>query len=418
MRVLLSTIGSRGDVQPLVALAYELRVHGHEARFCVPPDFREWIEGLGFPVTPVGPEVRTFAVGAPSVAGSEDPAQKRREVPIGIPTMEQRRHMAEGTVAAQFDALRTAAADCDAIVAATALQIAAPSVAERKGIPYSFAAYTPTVLPSSHHPPIQLPPLPGETPPPATDDNRELWARDTARFNDLFREPLNGHRAGLGLPPVSDVRSHMFTDTPWLAADPTLGPWPAAEHEYVFQTGAWVLPDDRPLSRELQTFLDNGDPPIYYGFGSSRATLNLSQVMIQSARALGCRSIVSRGWADLSLIDNRSDALAIDDTNLQALFPRLAAIVHHGGAGTTTLASLSGAPQVVIPQRYDQHYWARRVSDLGIGIAHASGAPMTESLTLALAKTLEPHVAARARLVAAAVRRDGAEIAARRLIGA
>ena len=80
--------------------------------------------------------------------------------------------------------------------------------------------------------------------------------------------------------------------------------------------------------------------------------------MIQAARALGRRAIVSRGWADLSLVDDEPDCLAIGEVNLQALFTRVAAVVHHGGAGTTTAAALAGAPQVVIPQHYDQHYWA------------------------------------------------------------
>ena len=78
-----------------------------------------------------------------------------------------------------------------------------------------------------------------------------------------------------------------------------------------------------------------------------------------------------RGWADLSLVDNEPDCLAIGEVNQQALFKRVAAVVHHGGAGTTTAAALAGAPQVVIPQHYDQHYWAQRVHQLGIGTAHA-----------------------------------------------
>src|SRR5579872_5356419 len=75
----------------------------------------------------------------------------------------------------------------------------------------------------------------------------------------------------------------------------------------------------------------------------------------------------------------------------------IAAVVHHGGAGTTTAAALAGAPQVVIPNRYDQHYWAQRVQILGIGTAHAPGAPTPESLASALERTLRPEVAARAR---------------------
>jgi vancomycin aglycone glucosyltransferase len=140
--------------------------------------------------------------------------------------------------------------------------------------------------------------------------------------------------------------------------------------------------------------------------------------MIESARALGRRAIISRGWADLSLVDDAPDCLAIDEVNQQALFKRVAAVVHHGGAGTTTAAALAGAAQVVIPQHYDQHYWAGRVQQLGIGSAHAPGAPTNASLTSALRYSLQPVVAVRAHFVAAAMRSDGAQVAARRMIKA
>lgn len=402
MRVLLSTIGSRGDVQPLVALALELRALGQEVRLCVPPDFRDWIESLGMPVTPIGPELRSTGKANPSAAP---------------PSPERLRQLASATVATQFETIAAAAQGCDVIVGATALQIAARSAAERMGIRYVFAAYCPTVLPSPHHAPPPLG-LRGDTPTPAPTDYPELWARDAERFNATFGVALNSSRASLGLAPVSDVRSHIFTDRPWLAADPTLGPWPDPEDQAVFQTGAWILPDERPLSPELETFLDAGEPPVYFGFGSIRASEDLSQVMIKSARAVGRRAIVSRGWADLSLVDDQPDCLAIGEVNQQALFKRVAAVVHHGGAGTTTAAARVGAPQVVIPQLYDQHYWARRIHHLGIGTAHAPGTPTTDSLTSALRHALQPDVAARAQSIATAVRSDGAQAAARRLITA
>jgi vancomycin aglycone glucosyltransferase len=405
MRVLLSTIGSRGDVQPLVALALELKGLGREVRLCVPPDFRDWIEGFGIPVTPIGPEVRRFAASRP--AGTQ---------PRIPPTPEQRRQMGEATVATQFETITAAAQGCNVIVAATALQFAARSVAEKMRIPYVFAAYSPIVLPSRHHAPPPLPPLPGQTPAPATADNRELWAREAERFNDLFGPALNTHRASLGLVPVSDVRGHMFTDRPWLAADPTLGPWPDPEGEDVFQTGAWILPDERPLSPELEAFVDAGEPPVYFGFGSTRARQETGQAILQAVRALGRRAIVSKGWFDASLVDNDADCLSIGEVNVHALFPRVAAVVHHGGAGTTTAAALAGTPQVVIPDHYDQHYWAQRIHELGIGTAHPPGAPTAGSLTSALEHTLQPHVSGLARSVAAAVRRDGARIAAQALI--
>jgi vancomycin aglycone glucosyltransferase len=402
MRVLLSTIGSRGDVQPLVALALHLKALSQEVRLCVPPDFREWIEGFGIPVTPIGHAVRNFAAAKPPAT----PAP---------PSPAQRRQMIAGTVATQFETIAAAAQGCDVIVGATALQIAAPSIAEMMGIPYVFAAYCPAVLPSPHHAPPVLAML-GDTPEPEMADYSELWAQDTQRWNDMWASPLNSHRASLGLAPVNDVRSHIFTGRPWLAADPVLAPWPDPADQAVFQAGAWILPDERPLSYELEKFLETGDPPIYFGFGSARAPRDLGRVMIQTARELGRRAIVSRGWADLSLVDNEPDCLAIGDVNLRAAFHRVAAVVHHGGAGTTTLAALAGAPQVVIPQHYDQHYWARRVHKLGIGIAHAPGTPTTDSLKSALDRILQPDVTARAKSFAAEVRSDGAPAAAQRLI--
>jgi vancomycin aglycone glucosyltransferase len=215
---------------------------------------------------------------------------------------------------------------------------------------------------------------------------------------------------------VADVRSHIFTDRPWLAADPTLAPWPEPEDQNVVQTGAWILPEESPLSSELEKFLEAGEPPLYLGFGSVRAPEGLGQVMVQTARALGVRAIVLRGWADLQPPDEGADLLSIGEVNQQALFTRVAAVVHHGGAGTTTAAARAGAPQVIIPQHYDQHYWAKRVDQLGVGTAHPPVVPTADTLAAALQRALEPKVAARAQSIAGAVRTDGARVAAGRLM--
>jgi vancomycin aglycone glucosyltransferase len=345
--------------------------------------------------------------------------------PAAPPDPEQRRQLVEASVASQFETIANAADDCDLIVGATALQIAAPSVAETLGIPYVFVAYCPNVLPSRHHAPPPLPAIPGESAPPHDENNDERWARDGRRFNSLFGAALNTHRASLDLPPIQDVRSYVLTLTPWLAADPVLAPWTDPADETVVQTGAWVVRDTRPLGSDLDAFLDAGTPPIYFGFGSMRlgvggtaATSDLSRLMIEAARALGRRAIVARGWAELSLVDDGVDCLAIDEVNQQALFPRAAAIVHHGGAGTTTAAALSSTPQVIVPQIYDQHYFAARVQELGIGVAHAAGAPTTESLIAALERALQPEVHTRATAIAAAMSRDSARAAAERLVSA
>jgi vancomycin aglycone glucosyltransferase len=403
MRILLSTIGSRGDVQPLVALAMELRALEQDVRLCVPPDFQDWIEGLGFPVVPIGPELRKAMSAAPPSG------------PPAPPSPERRRQLADATVAVQFVTLAAAAQGCDLIVAAAALQIAARSVAERLGIGYVFAAYCPAVLPSPHHPPPILPGVAGQAS-LADADNGALWERDAGRFADAFGTALNAHRAALGLAPVTDVRGHVFTDHPFLAADPVLAPWPEPESRAVTQTGAWLFTDERPLDRDLSAFLDAGAPPVYFGLGSMRVPQDLATVLLRGARAAGRRAIVSSGWAGLSLEDAGTDWRVVDDVPHAALFERVAAAVHHGGAGTTTAAALAAAPQVIVPQFYDQPYWAARVQQLGVGYAHAPGLPTAESLATALDLVLRPEVAARARGVAKGMRRDGAQEAAGRLL--
>ena len=184
------------------------------------------------------------------------------------------------------------------------------------------------------------------------------------------------------------------------------------------QTGAWILPDERPLPAGLEAFLDAGPPPVYVGFGSMRAPADVARVAIEAIRAQGCRVLIARGWADLAQVDDRDDCFAVGEVNQQALFGRVAAVVHHGGAGTTTTATRAGVPQVVVPQWADQPYWASRVADLGIGAAHDVQAPTTESLSAALSTALTPQTRARARAVAGTIRTDGATVAAKLLLDA
>jgi vancomycin aglycone glucosyltransferase len=135
-------------------------------------------------------------------------------------------------------------------------------------------------------------------------------------------------------------------------------------------------------------------------------------------RTQGRRVLISRGWAELVLTDDREDCFIVGEVNQQALFPRVAAVIHHGGAGTTTTAARAGSPQVIVPQIMDQPYWASRVRDLGIGYAHNGPAPTAESLSSALAYALNPETRERALAVADTIRGDGAMRAAQLLLEA
>ena len=322
-------------------------------------------------------------------------------------------------LAAQFDAVAAAAEGADALVASgvTPAAAAARSVAEKRGIRYVYVTYCPVWLPSPHHWPLGLP---GRPFPPEVTDNRALWDLDAQNMNAVFGPPINTHRASIGLPPVDDIRHHVFTDRPWLAADPILSPWQEPADIEVVQTGAWILSDERPLSADLEAFLDAGTPPVYVGFGSlpMRASKDVAQGAIEAIRAQGRRVLVARGWAELAPIDDGEDCFAVGDVNQQALFGRVAAVVHHGGAGTTTTAARAGAPQVVVPQIGDQLYWAGRVAELGIGMAHDGPTPTFESLSAALRTALASETRARASAVAGMIRTDGATVAAKLLLDA
>ncbi|MFG2999843.1 glycosyltransferase [Streptomyces sp. NPDC048340] len=399
--MLLSTYGSRGDVEPLVGLAVRLRELGAQVRVCAPPDedFAERLAGVGVSVVGVGKSARALTTAAPPPSKGNLP-QRATEL-----------------IASQLQVIPAAAEGCDVLVATGAMPAiaGARSAAEKLGIGYVSAIFQQLTLPSPHRPPLAYP---GRPFPPEVTDNRALWELDAQSINALFGEALNTNRASLGLPPVGDVRDYAFGDRPWLATDPVLDPWLQTPDLDVVQTGAWVLPDERPLPAELVAFLDAGAPPVYVGFGSMavRAGEEAARVAIEAVRAQGRRVLVGRGWAELGLIDDRDDCFAVGEVNHQQLFGRVAAVVHHGGAGTTTTAARAGAPQVVVPQLADQPYWAARVAELGIGVAHDGPTPTFESLSAALKTTLAPEAGSRAKAVAGTVRTDGAALAAELLL--
>lgn len=401
MHALLSTIGSRGDVQPLLALAVELNALGHTPSLCVPPNFKEWVESFGFVCHPIGPDVRQLARAAPS-----KPMR---------PTKAQRQQLAVGTIREQFRVLSDAARGCDLLVGGGALQLALRSIAESLDTPYVYVSYCPAALPSPDHPPARMlvhyPQwLPGVV-------NRILWLRDASSWNGLFRTPLNDERAKLGLAGVTDVQRYVVTERPWLAVDPVLAPAPKHAAMEIVETGAWFPHDETSLPADLERFLNDGEPPVYLGFGSMRGPEQTGPMLVQSARRIGRRAILSQGWANLGSSGRDRQCLVIGDVNHQALFPRVAAVVHHGGAGTTQTTARAGRPHVVIPHHYDQFYWASRVEKLGIGVSTLSRESLTvDALATALERCLRPELTVRAAALAARLSPDGARIAAQRFV--
>lgn len=402
MRVLLSTFGSRGDVEPMAGLAAQLKAQGVEPVVCAPPDpeFAAVTDRAGVRLAPAFTSVRQWIADALA-----------NQPPMPLP------ERAALVMRAQYAAISAAAEGCDAILGAGLFPSAAAAqcVAEERGLPHIHATYCPLFLPSTHHRPF---PWPGHPVPEDETDNRVLWARDAQARKAVFGEAYGALRASIGLPPVEDVSGQVVTNQPWLASDPVLSPWTPTDLCDVWQSGAWILPDERPLPASLEAFLAAGEAPVYVGFGSmpQAALKDAAGVAIAAARAQGRRVLLSHGWAGLALVDDGDDCFVVGDVNQQALFGRVACVVHHGGAGTTTTAARAGAPQVVVPQIADQPYFAGRVVALGIGAAHDGPTPTASSLSAALRTALAPATAARAAAVGPTIRPDGAAVAAKRLI--
>lgn len=404
MKLLLSSIGSRGDVQPLLALALELRALGHTSMVCVAPNFQPWIESFGIDFVPIGPDLETWTRAAPT-----QPIAPKL-------SLEQRQQIARHTVCEQFRVMSEAAVCCDAILVGNMLQIAGRSIAESLKIPYFYTSYCPATLPSPDHPPATMGARHEQL--LTAKENRRLWLTDAQSFDETFGAALNEQRAALGLTSVAHVARHITTDRPWLAADPVLAPGGTPIEMAIWQTGAWLLAHSAPLPKELERFLALGSPPLYFGFGSMRAAANTSQMLIAAARTLGYRAILLRGWGNLHAVDDGDDIIAIGEVSHERLLPQVAAVVHHGGAGTTTAAARAGRPQVIMPRLYDQYYWAHRVETLGVGVE----VPVIEDLTVdgltdSLRACLAPKLAERASVLASQIEVNGARIAAQRLIG-
>ncbi|MFH1136117.1 MAG: glycosyltransferase [Pseudomonadota bacterium] len=349
MIIALAVYGSLGDVQPFVALAEALLARGHEVRLAGPPEYHDLIRARGVDFFPLGANLREFMAGIPDVTKLSAVIRTafflHREFEVQLSRLEPVVKGADLALGASLClGLRTAALLYD--------------------VPYRFIVFCPQMLPSAQHPNFLV-----RNHDRPTWFNRLSWS--AVRGVDLFgvRRAVNRRHRRLGLPVVGDFWSHFLGEEVIVASDPEVAPVPPDAAEKYLQTGYWHLPDSGDLSPEIRAFLDAGDPPVYAGFGSmtSGNADQVTQILTRATRAVGRRLIVSRGWAKLGGNRPDPDILVIGPTPHARLFPRLAAVIHHGGAGTTHTAARAGVPQVIIPHILDQFYWGSRVHRRGLG---------------------------------------------------
>jgi sterol 3beta-glucosyltransferase len=382
--VVLLASGTRGDVQPFVALALGLRDAGIPTLVAAASRFRPFVEARGIRFAPLaGNPSDLMADGSDSMAASLRGGAVRGMVST-----------ARFLRAAQADyrrMLESAAAACRparAIIAGLSSTWGA-SIAEARGVPCVLCMLQPFSRTRAFSSAL----LPVRIPLGAAFNTMSYRIIEQAMWLPWRRTTNAWRRQTLGLPslPAAGPWAGMYHGgfpcvygySPVVVPPP--GDWPPGH----VVTGYWFL-DAEPAaaaSPELETFLAAGEPPLFIGFGSMGMSFGRQGLrsVEQALQLSGLRAVVSVGGLDVPGIPRAASSriLFFEDVPHSWLFPRVAAVVHHGGAGTTAEALRAGRPSIVFPVAADQHFWAERIVRLGAG-------PRTDSRNLS-----SPHAMAR-----------------------
>jgi UDP:flavonoid glycosyltransferase YjiC (YdhE family) len=266
-------------------------------------------------------------------------------------------------IALQFEALPSLVQGADMIVA-TSLCYGLASVAEAMQIPYRHIVFSPQLIPSGHHP---FPAVRHQRMPRWC--NRAGWRLLKVIQRPHFTRRVNGYRRNLGLAPVGNINMHMMKSVVVVASDAAIAPIPHDTEINAIQTGYMHLREPVRQHPELDAYLAKGPPPVYFGFGSMPPMdqSRLVPLMVHAARSAGVRAVISSYREESHAGQFGDDVFFIGGYPHAKLFPKMAVVVHHGGAGTTATAAISGVPQVIVPHILDQYYWGERIRRSKLG---------------------------------------------------
>ncbi|MFB6437930.1 glycosyltransferase [Streptomyces sp. NPDC056411] len=348
MHLLIATAGSRGDVAPYTGLGVRLQAAGHSVVLAADPRSAELVRHSGLPFHPL-PLDRCAAEGRSGATLSK--AEQ-----LGL---------AREWAPAMADAVAEAAASgADAMLVSGSLAPLGLVAAEGLGLP-CLGAFLQPLAPTREFPPVVL--------------GTSSWGR----YGNLAAGRCAGSLLDLAFAPgVRHLRRQLGVSRAALARrrarwpvhhgfSPAVVPRPADWRPGLEVAGYW-WPSERPdwtPEPGLADFLDSGPPPVFVGFGSMEPAdpERLGRLVARALRLAGVRGVVQSGWAGLSVGDD--DVLTVGEVPHARLFPRMAAVVHHAGAGTTAAGLRAGVPAVPVPMMLDQAFWASRLTTLGVGPA-------------------------------------------------
>lgn len=407
MNIVLTTLGSRGDLQPFVALGAGLQAAGFSVKVLTAQADEAFVRSYGLDFFPFSVNIQQLLEGAEiqQMAKSDNPLQFFSSHIKGSSTVQQamrqtQRELWEGCQGA--DAIIYHAGMANAFYVAQAMGIpaimASPFPASATAAFPSFLFYNGPRLGKWYNLLTHR----------AFEQGFWLMARSAARA--FWRERGEPARV-LSTPPM---RLQVQSGQPILYGfSQHLLPRPADWPDHLHVTGSWMLPTEANWTppADLQAFLAAGPAPVYIGFGSMKdgtAFGQTAQIVADALVAIRQRGVLALGWNQLPAgIQLPQNIFLLDSVPHSWLFPQVAAVVHHGGAGTTAAGLQAGKPTIIIPHTGDQPAWGRRVSELGVGPRPIARKRLTvNNLMQAIREALEPQVVQRAAVLGAKLRAE------------
>ena len=389
MRIMIIAMGSRGDVQPYVALGKGLKAAGHSVRLATHENFESLVNSHELEFCPLKGNVQAFL---------EDTENRKLLEGGNFLAINARAAKASQRAAIDWaDGGLVAGRGMDLLITGVGGLFLGVSLAEKLKIPL-LQAYIFPFTPTKAFPAVLFP-----------QSISKLGGAVNRLSHHVFRQIMwQGARTGdglarqqvLGLPTApfwGDYHSVHLQRYPILyGLSPSVVAKPS-DWQNTHITGYWFLdeaPDWSPPLALLE-FLQSGSPPVFVGFGSmvSRKPEETTDLVLQAIALTGQRAILQSGWSGLSRHDLPDTVFMVDSIPHSWLFPRVAAVVHHGGAGTTAAGLRAGIPTIVIPFFGDQPFWGQRVAQLGVG---TDSIPRKQLTNARLAEAIHQAVSDRA----------------------
>ncbi|MGE0766821.1 MAG: glycosyltransferase [Hyphomicrobiaceae bacterium] len=404
MRIAIQTLGTRGDVQPYIALAIALMRRGHTVQLAAPVQFEGFATTCGVPFAALPGEFLALLdtpEGKAAVAGGKG-------FSAGFKLLKHVRPLMRSLLDEEWHAVRSFAPD---MVIYHPKSIASPHMAEKLGKPGILASPLPGFTPTTA---FASPLLPFRSLGPFNRASHMLAIKGAGL---LFGKLIKDWRAStLGLSRRRE--SGRAPAATIYAYSRHVVPIPSDWGDDVLVSGYWFL--DSALwapPAPLQAFLDAGDPPVYVGFGSMPGVDagHMTAVIIEALGRCGRRGLFATGRGGLRAEHVPPHIHLIEQAPHDILLPRVSATIHHGGAGTTGASARAGKPMAICPFFGDQPFWARRMHELGVAPPPLDRRRLSvEDLTSAIADMHAPMMRGRASAMGASIRgEDGCAEAVR-----